>query len=248
MKYIILVMAAYICAAQFTYADDIYLKTGYVYRNVFVIDTTDSWIRIINKDDTTAVRLSYVARVEKNKADLSKPMLFELYSQETNKAYTDSITALVAARNKMREDSLATYLTNYMKVFPLYNNFYVEISGGIPNMVSLEAAYTIRDYASAGFYVSLKNNFTKDNYLGFAASIYLPSIAEIFKPLVHITFNKFTASGAFGCVIPLGYGLFASPAFGLTQYYRGIDSDKGDVTVQQNFYWALGLAAVLPMH
>lgn len=248
MKYILLVIAAYICVSQFTFADDIYLKTGYVYRNVVVLDTNDIWIRIINKDDTTAVRLSYVARVEKNKADLSKPMMFELYSQEINKAYTDSITALAIIRNKIKADSVAAYLTNYMKAFPLYNNAYVEISGGVPNYLSLEAAYTIRDYASAGFYVSLKNNFTKDNYLGFAASIYLPSIAEIIKPLVHITFNKFTASGAFGCVIPLGNGFFTSPAFGLTQYYRGVDSDKGDVTVQQNFYWSLGLAAVLPMH
>jgi hypothetical protein len=248
MKYIFIVAALFVCSSQFTLADNVYLITGYVYRNVAVLDTTNSWVRLVSAVDTTTVRLSYITHIEREEVDFSKAKVFELYSTELYKAFTDSTAALALVHNKQREDSLTTHLKEYKKIFPLYNKLYLEAAGGVPNVFVVEAAYTIRDYISLGLYVGIKNNFSDDILAGFTSSIYLPSFTNACKPLVHISFNKFTASGAIGMLFPLNEIFFVTPSCGLAQYYKGFDDDKYNVSVKSNFFWSIGLAAVFSGH
>jgi hypothetical protein len=248
MKYIFIVAALFVCLSQFALADNVYLKTGYVYKNVIVLDTTNSWVRLISAIDTTTVKLSYITRIERKEVDFTKAMVFELYSQELYKAFTDSTTALAVLHNKQKEDSLAIYLANYKKIFPLYNKLYFKAAGGVPDVFIIEAAYTIQDYVSLGLYVSPSDQYTKDFTVGFTSAIYLPSFTDIFKPLVNISFNKSYGGVTLGGVFPVGSGVFITPNLGMSQYYQGFDSDKANVKVRHNFFWSLGLASVIPGH
>ncbi len=246
MKYFLFVAICCISITHFAFADDVYLRSGYVYKNVVVLDTTNSWVRLLSKDDTTTIRFSQIVRMDIKKADLNVSKVFEIYSQEIYKAYTDSIIALSVIRNKQKEDSLATHLIEYKKIFPLYNELYVEAAGGVPNVLMFSMAYTIHDYLSAGIYMSPKDNFTSNLSVGLTFAMFLPSVTDIFKPLIHVSFAKQYASAALGALIPIGRGVFIMPDFGSTQYYQGFQNDKSHVDIRQNFFWSIGFGTVLP--
>jgi hypothetical protein len=63
-------------------ADDVYLKTGFVFRNVLVVDTVGTRINIRRDGKSIAILVADVVRIESRRVDLSAKSSYELYSQE----------------------------------------------------------------------------------------------------------------------------------------------------------------------
>jgi hypothetical protein len=76
-------------------ADDIYLKTGFVLRNVRLIDTTGAVVNIEMNKRMIAVGLVDIVRVEKRETVRGEISIYELYSKSSNEEFT---------RNQLQED------------------------------------------------------------------------------------------------------------------------------------------------
>ena len=81
----IFLLTLFACEASF--ADDVYLKTGFVFRNVQVVDTVGENITIRREGKVFGILLANVARIESKRVDLSFKSAFELYSQDLYTQY-----------------------------------------------------------------------------------------------------------------------------------------------------------------
>lgn len=92
--------------ALFTYgvsfADDVYLHTGFVFRNVKAVDTVGTDIRIQRDGNLFNIRTSVVARIEIRPVDPSVKSSYELYSQELYSQYRSK----TSGNNTARTDQL----------------------------------------------------------------------------------------------------------------------------------------------
>jgi hypothetical protein len=68
-------------------ADDVYLKTGFVFRNVLVVDTVGTRINIRRDGRSITILVADVVRIESRRVDLSAKSSYELYSQELSNQY-----------------------------------------------------------------------------------------------------------------------------------------------------------------
>ena len=74
-------------AYEVSFADDVYLKTGFVFRNVLVVDTVGAQINIRREGKSFALRLADVVRIEIKRVDSSVKPTYELYSRELSSQY-----------------------------------------------------------------------------------------------------------------------------------------------------------------
>jgi len=84
-------MRSIILLALFAYgvsfADDVYLKTGFVFRNVQVVDTVGAQVNIRRDGKLLGLLIADVARIESKTVDPSVKSAYELYSQELYSQY-----------------------------------------------------------------------------------------------------------------------------------------------------------------
>jgi len=73
--------------ANMSFADDLYLRTGFVFRNVHVIDTTGAVLNFQRDGTFEHVPLRLVARIEILMVDPAVPSKYELYSNDVYLAF-----------------------------------------------------------------------------------------------------------------------------------------------------------------
>jgi hypothetical protein len=69
------------------YADDIFLKSGFVYRNLRIVDTTGHMLRVASENDTFSLPLEAVMMIEKHEVISNSKVVYEMYSQEIFKEF-----------------------------------------------------------------------------------------------------------------------------------------------------------------
>jgi hypothetical protein len=75
-------LTACLLASSLSFSDDIYLKTGYVLRNIQVLDTTNGRLRYKKNDQTTSFDTALVLDVESRTIVPGEEPKFELFSPE----------------------------------------------------------------------------------------------------------------------------------------------------------------------
>jgi hypothetical protein len=94
-------MKSLILLALFAYgvsfADDIYLKTGFVFRNVQVVDTAGTKINIRRDGKLLGLLLADVVRIESKRVDPSVKSAYELYSKDLYLQYQARPAEKIAA-------------------------------------------------------------------------------------------------------------------------------------------------------
>jgi len=68
-------------------ADDVYLKSGFVFRNVRTIDTTGAIVHLALNGRTIAVEVELIVRIEKLEITPGQTYVYELYSREMYDAF-----------------------------------------------------------------------------------------------------------------------------------------------------------------
>jgi hypothetical protein len=96
-------LAILILAYSLAYSDDIYLKTGMVFRNVQVVDSTANVLKTIRDSSAYSIPLGIVARVEKEVYDPGQKSKYEMYSQELWDAFQKSDPAAAPQQTTQRE-------------------------------------------------------------------------------------------------------------------------------------------------
>lgn len=78
--------------ASMCYADDVYLKTGFVFRNVQVVDTVGSRIDIQSNGQLLGIQVSDILKIDAREVDPLEKSTYGLYSQELATAYKAGLT------------------------------------------------------------------------------------------------------------------------------------------------------------
>ena len=76
MKYLLTIISV-VVINQFLYADDIYFKSGYIFKNVTVKDTIDRRINVVIDDSLRSFPLSTVYQIVKREYDPTNKMIVE---------------------------------------------------------------------------------------------------------------------------------------------------------------------------
>lgn len=100
----IVVFLAFILSAL-CHADDVYLKTGYVFRNVVVKDTIDSFVTLEAPNGNRKVAVDQISRVVKNEINPSEDARMEKYDELLAKIYIED-SKNRALEGKFKRDSL----------------------------------------------------------------------------------------------------------------------------------------------
>ncbi len=79
MKYLLTIISI-IVINQFLFADDIYFKSGYIFKNVMVKDTIDRRINVVIEDSLKSFPLSTVYQIVKRPYDSTSKMVIENFS------------------------------------------------------------------------------------------------------------------------------------------------------------------------
>jgi hypothetical protein len=97
-------MKSLILLAMFVYgvgfADDVYLKTGFVFRNVQVVDTVGTNINIRRDGKLLEILMADVERIEFKRVDSSVKSAYELYSQELSSQYQTKTKEKIAKKSE----------------------------------------------------------------------------------------------------------------------------------------------------
>jgi hypothetical protein len=83
MKKYLLWIPAFAGMTMMLHADDLYLKSGYVYRNVTIIDTLDNDIQFNTSKGIKSYPLVGVLRIEKNIYGPKQELVVEKFSEDT---------------------------------------------------------------------------------------------------------------------------------------------------------------------
>lgn len=68
-------------------ADDIYLRTGVVLKNVRVVDTTAQELNIVRNSDTIKIKVDNILRVEKRPVPPESTARYEMFSEQLHEEY-----------------------------------------------------------------------------------------------------------------------------------------------------------------
>ena len=90
-----------ICFKSFAFSDDIYLKTGYVFRNVAVIDSANGILSYVQNGKNAGEALSIVLRIELKPVDPNSKSIFELYSKKQNELWKSTSLTDSSLSNKL---------------------------------------------------------------------------------------------------------------------------------------------------
>ncbi len=90
-----------ICFQSFAFSDDIYLKTGYVFRNVAVIDSANGILSYVQNGKNAGEALSIVLRIELKPVDPNSKSIFELYSKKQNELWKSTSLTDSSLSNKL---------------------------------------------------------------------------------------------------------------------------------------------------
>ena len=99
-----------------SYADDVYLKTGFVIRNVQVVDTTDGLITIRRDGQNIAVVIEEVLRVEHRELLPNQKSVYELFSRDLYEQYQKSLPERETLARERREQLKAALADSLRKV------------------------------------------------------------------------------------------------------------------------------------
>ncbi len=148
------------------HADDVYLKSGFVYRNVKVIDTTAGVIRVAAEKNTFSISLDRVARIEKLEVAAGSKTIYELYSEEANREFLRQQQER-SRREQERgtvqaSDSMERAEGQLNTVQPWRNSVYLAAGGGSPQGFRGELGYNFGSYISVAFSFGIGDSWSHD--------------------------------------------------------------------------------------
>lgn len=100
-----LIILLFLFLIQLSSADDVYLKNGYVIRNVAVKDTTDNFVNLTSSSSTKRIPLAQLVKIVRLEIDPSEGPRMEKYDDNLAKSYLEETTKN-AQSNRDNRDSL----------------------------------------------------------------------------------------------------------------------------------------------
>lgn len=244
----LVILCCFICSAS--YADDVYLKTGFVFRNVQIIDTTDNHISIDRDGRKSVIDTSYVLRIDRHEVLPGQKSSYEMFSRELHEQYQMSLLErekhsrerkkeLEASRLGAKADSLWKLEEHLDSTHTWRNSVYLAGGWGTPQGARFELGYNFGETIALALSFGIADNWSRDpdeGTLAILGSIRFPTSSLPITPYFLIctggTLSIFGGSDTYtliylGTMVELSPGIHLRPEFGLAFTSKYISGGTG---------------------
>jgi len=216
-----------------TYADDIYLKTGFVLCNVQVMDTTNGRINVNRDGRNTVIYTADVLKIDHREILPEQKSSYEMFSQDQYDRHLKSLPErerkerLEASRMAARADSLKRLERHLDSTYTWRSSVYIAAGWGIPQGARFELGYNFGKTVTLALSFGIGDNWSNDPAEGTLAifgSLRFPSSSLPITPYLLIctggTIAIFGGPDTYtliyvGTLVELSSGIHLRPEFGL---------------------------------
>lgn len=220
-----------------SYADDVYLQTGFVMRNVQVIDTVNGVVTIKRDGEELAVSAEHIVRIEQGELLPGQKSVYELFSGDLYEKYqqsapererlaTERRRECEAARMASMADSIEKARVERERLYPWGGSLYFAGGWGTPQGFRGELGYNFGTMFSLGVAFGIGDKWSRDpddGTFGFLGSIRFPINSTAIAPyLLVVTGGTYSLVGNsdgytliyLGAIVPLRPWLQLRPELG----------------------------------
>jgi hypothetical protein len=231
---------AILCIILFTasYADDIYLMTGFVLRNVQVMDTTNSHIKIVRDGRISLIDTSFVLSIDRREVLSKQKSSYEIFSQDLHEQYQRSLPEkeameperkqrLKASRRAAKAELLERMEAHLDSTHTWRKSIYIAGGWGIPQGARFELGYNFQESIALALSFGIHDSWSNDpaeGTLAILGSLRFPvSLLPVTPYLLICTGGTLATFGGqdtytliyVGTMVELSSGIHLRPEFGL---------------------------------
>lgn len=217
-----------------TYADDVYLKNGFVLRNIQVVDTTNGRLNYLKDGTNMWIDTTYLLKIDFRELLLGQKSSYELFSKDLQDQYLKTLLEMEPMRKEreeqmdtVRADSLQKMGIHFDSLYSWRRSVYVAGGWGTPQGFRFELGYNFGEIVALALSFGIGDKWSRDpeeGTLAIIGSIRLPIRSFPFTPYLLFcrggTFTIFGGSDTYtliylGAMVELRSGIHLRPELGL---------------------------------